>query len=84
MSKQQTLSMAADQGSGFARYAKPTRRDDVLAAMEALVPWLALCNVIAPHYRGPWDKCAWILAKAGIRARKQRKSHLICRNSDAF
>jgi transposase, IS5 family len=50
MSKQQTLSMAADQGSGFARYAKPTRRGDFLAAMEALVPWLALCNVIAPHY----------------------------------
>jgi transposase, IS5 family len=50
MSKQQTLSMAADQGSGFARYAKPTRRDDVLAAMETVVPWWALCNVIAPHY----------------------------------
>jgi IS5 family transposase len=50
MSKQQTLSMAEDQGSGFARYAKPTRRDDFLKVMETLVPWSALCEEIAPHY----------------------------------
>ena len=28
--KQQTLAMAADQGSGFERYRKPTRRDEFL------------------------------------------------------
>jgi IS5 family transposase len=42
--------MAEDQGSGFARYAKPTRRDEFLKAMDALVPWSALCEEIAPHY----------------------------------
>lgn len=42
--------MAEDQGSGFARYAKPTRRDEFLTAMDALVPWSALCEEIAPHY----------------------------------
>ena len=50
MSNQRTLAMAADQGSGFARYAKPTRRDEFLKAMDALVPWSALCEEIAPHY----------------------------------
>lgn len=42
--------MAEDQGSGFARYAKPTRRDEFLKAMDVLVPWSALCEEIAPHY----------------------------------
>ena len=42
--------MAEDQGSGFARYAKQTRRDEFLKAMDALVPWSALCEEIAPHY----------------------------------
>lgn len=42
--------MAEDQGSGFALYAKPTRRDEFLKAMDALVPWSALCEEIAPHY----------------------------------
>lgn len=42
--------MAEDQGSGFARYAKPTRRDEFLKTMDALVPWSALCEEIAPHY----------------------------------
>jgi len=50
MSNQRTLAMAEDQGSGFARYAKPTRRDEFLKAMDALVPWSALCEEIAPHY----------------------------------
>ena len=35
MAKQQTLAMAEDQGSGFPRYAKPTRRDEFLSAVSA-------------------------------------------------
>jgi IS5 family transposase len=50
MMKQQTLAMAADQESGFDTYRKPTRRDEFLNTMEALVPWSALCEEIAPHY----------------------------------
>ena len=53
MAKQQTLAMAEDQGSSFARYAKPTRRDEFLKAMEALVPCSALCEEIQPHYPKP-------------------------------
>jgi transposase, IS5 family len=53
MSNQRTLAMAEDQGSGFALHAKPTRRDTFLKAMDALVPWSALCKVIAPHYPKP-------------------------------
>jgi transposase, IS5 family len=48
--KQQTLAMAADQSAGFERYRKPTRRDEFLATMNAIVPWSALCEVIQPHY----------------------------------
>ncbi|MEB1941265.1 MULTISPECIES: IS5 family transposase [Xanthomonas] len=48
--KQQTLAMSADQGNGFEQYRRPTRRDVFLARMETLVPWVALCAVIAPHY----------------------------------
>jgi IS5 family transposase len=48
--KQQTLAMAADQSSGYEQYRKPTRRDEFLATMEAIVPWAALCEVIEPHY----------------------------------
>ena len=40
--------MAADQT--FENYRKPTRRDDFLKTMEAIVPWSALCEVIEPHY----------------------------------
>ena len=47
--KQQTLAMAADQ-SGYEQYRKPTRREEFLATMEAIVPWAALCAVIEPHY----------------------------------
>jgi IS5 family transposase len=46
--KQQTLAMAADQT--FENYRKPTRRDEFLKTMEAIVPWPALCEVIEPHY----------------------------------
>jgi IS5 family transposase len=42
--------MAADQGAGFERYRKPTRRDEFLQTMEAIVPWTALCAVIEPYY----------------------------------
>jgi len=48
--KQQTLATAADQSAGFERYRKPTRRDEFLATMNAIVPWTALCEVIQPHY----------------------------------
>ena len=46
--KQQTLAMAADQA--FELHRKPTRRDEFLKTMEAIVPWSALCEVIKPHY----------------------------------
>ena len=48
--KQQTLAMAADQGAGFERYRRRTKREDFLDSMEAIVPWAALCAVIEPHY----------------------------------
>ena len=50
MMKQQTLAMAADQSSGFENHRKPTRRDEFLKTMDAIVPWAALCEVIEPHY----------------------------------
>lgn len=46
--KQQTFAMAADQT--FENYRKPTRRDEFLKTMEAIVPWSALYEVIEPHY----------------------------------
>ena len=46
--KQQTLAVAADQT--FENYRKPTRRDEFLKSMEAIVPWSALCEVIEPFY----------------------------------
>jgi IS5 family transposase len=46
--KQQTLAMAADQT--FEKYRKPTRREEFLKTMQAIVPWAALCEVIEPHY----------------------------------
>ncbi|HHK0610877.1 TPA: IS5 family transposase [Pseudomonas aeruginosa] len=48
--KQQTLALAADQASGFEQHRRATRRDQFLATMEQIVPWAALCAVIAPHY----------------------------------
>jgi IS5 family transposase len=50
MMKQQTLAMAADQGEGFERHRKQTKRDAFLATMEQIVPWQELCAVIEPHY----------------------------------
>lgn len=48
--RQQTLAMAADQGEGFERYRKATRRDEFLATMEQTVPWRELCAVVEPYY----------------------------------
>ena len=48
--KQQTLAMAADQGAGFERFRRRTKREDFLDSMNAIVPWAALCAVIEPHY----------------------------------
>ena len=48
--KQQTLAMAADQESGYEQHRKPTRRDEFLKTMDAIVPWAALCAVIEPFY----------------------------------
>jgi IS5 family transposase len=43
--KQQTLATAR-----FEKHAKPTRRAQFLAEMERVVPWAALCGMIAPVY----------------------------------
>jgi len=48
--KQQTLAMAADEGAGFERFRRPTKRDVFLATMEQIVPWQELCGVIEAHY----------------------------------
>jgi len=46
--RQLTLAMA-----GFDRYGKTTRRAAFLAEMERVVPWPALCQLIAPFYPKP-------------------------------
>ena len=46
--KQMTLAMQSD--SGFEKHRKPTRRDEFLAQMDKVVPWLDLCALIAPVY----------------------------------
>ncbi len=51
--KQQTLAMAADQGGGFERYRRATKRDVFLATMNEIVPWSELCELIEPHYPKP-------------------------------
>jgi len=48
--KQHTFAMAADQGSGFEQYRRPTKRDVFLQTMNQIVPWEQLCEVIRPHY----------------------------------
>lgn len=48
--KQQTLAVAADQGAEFEQYRRPTKRDQFLATMDAIVPWSELSAVIEPHY----------------------------------
>ena len=45
-----TLARAADLNAEFERYRGPTRRDQFLATMERVVPWVDLCAVIDPRY----------------------------------
>jgi IS5 family transposase len=47
--KQQTLALAAEHPS-FEKYRKTTKREQFLAMMDRLVPWMELCSVIEPHY----------------------------------
>ena len=46
--RQQTLAE-----EGFERFRKPTRRDQFLAEMEAVIPWRDLCKVIKLFYPKP-------------------------------
>ena len=48
--KQQTLTMPADDNAQYEQYRRPTKRDTLLATMEQILPWAALCEVIEPHY----------------------------------
>jgi IS5 family transposase len=43
--------------AGFERYAKTTRRAAFLAEMERVVPWPALCELIAPFCPKPGNGC---------------------------
>lgn len=47
------LTFAAAVTADFEHFRKPTRRDVFLAEMEQVVPWAALCAVIAPVYPKP-------------------------------
>jgi len=49
----QTTFASLGAGTGFERYAKPTRRAAFLAEMDRVVPWAALVALIAPHYPKP-------------------------------
>ena len=59
--------MAADLESGFEQHRKPTRREEFLKTMQAIVPWSALCEVIEPYY-----------PKAGTSANVHDKHPLPC------
>lgn len=48
--KQLTPAMAVDQGGGFEQYRRPTTCDVFLEALEEIVPWTQLCEVVEPHY----------------------------------
>jgi IS5 family transposase len=37
-------------GTGFELHARPTRKAEFLAKMEALMPWAEFCTLIEPHY----------------------------------
>jgi len=37
-------------GTGFELHARPTRKAEFLAKMEALMPWAEFCALIEPHY----------------------------------
>jgi len=47
---QQQMTLAMQSDSGFEKHRKPTRRDEFLAQMDKVVPWAALCGLIAPVY----------------------------------
>jgi len=47
MSKQLTL------GAGFEKYTKTTRRGQFLSEMDWTIPWVELCETIAPAYPSP-------------------------------
>ena len=51
--KQQTLAMAADQGSGFEHYRKPTRRDEFLRIYDErfLRMWEFYLAAFEPYFR---------------------------------
>jgi IS5 family transposase len=53
--------------TGFARYAKTTRRTAFLAEMERVVPWLALCELIGPFYPKPGNGRLPVGAKRMLR-----------------
>jgi IS5 family transposase len=44
--KQMTLAA----GTGFEKHARPTKKAEFLARMETLVPWVAFCALVEPHY----------------------------------
>lgn len=44
------LTLATHTDTGFERHRKTTRRDVFLAEMDKVVPWAALCALIAPVY----------------------------------
>lgn len=48
--KQQTLTIAADQGAGFDTKRIRTRRDEFLDTMNRIVPWAALCALVEPYH----------------------------------
>lgn len=47
MKREEQLSFSS---ANFDRHARPTRRSEFLAQMEAVMPWERLLAVIAPHY----------------------------------
>ena len=46
MMKQKTLAT----GAGFELHARPTKKAEFLAKMDALMPWAEFCALIEPHY----------------------------------
>ena len=64
--KEQTLAMAADQGAGFERFRRRTKREDFPDAMNTIVPWAALCAVIEPHYPKAGNGQRWPRASEQI------------------
>ena len=57
---------------GFERYAKTTRRATFLAEMERVVPWLALCGLIASMRRSTAVCCSQNTSNGGAREPLQK------------